>query len=109
MQKRAGVDASRDVLFKTAMEWAHWTRINPRLVRAFIDKSGDTIHWLEDKGLEFAIAQFYPGQIPWVRHYIVRGQGAELMKLLRNGCKEYGIKIITHARGREILRARTER
>lgn len=106
VQKRAGVDARCDTLFKTAMEWAHWTRINPRLVRAFIDKSGDTIRWLEDKGMEFAIAQFYPGQVPWVRHYIVRGQGAELMKLLRKGCEERGVKIITRARGRKILRGK---
>ncbi|MFH1646137.1 MAG: FAD-dependent oxidoreductase [Chloroflexota bacterium] len=106
VQKRAGVDARRDTLFKTAMEWAHWTDVNPRLVRAFIDKSGDTIRWLEEKGLEFAIAQFYPGQVPWVRHYIVRGQGAELMKLLRRGCEERGVKIITRARGRKILRGK---
>jgi fumarate reductase flavoprotein subunit len=58
VQKRAGVDARRDILFKTAMEWAHWTRINPRLIRAFIDKSGDTIRWLEEKGLDFKLAQF---------------------------------------------------
>src|SRR5512136_1768641 len=47
VQKRSGIDAPRDLLFKTAMEWAHWSKINPRLVRAFIDKSGDTIRWLE--------------------------------------------------------------
>ncbi len=106
VQKRAGVDARRDVLFKTAMEWAHWTRINPRIVRAFIDKSGDTIGWLEEKGLEFVIAQFYPGQVPWVRHYIVNGQGAQLMKVLRQGCEKYGIKILTHTRGEKILRGK---
>ncbi len=46
-----------------AMEFAHW-RINPRLVRAIIDKSGDTIRWLEEKGLEFDCIQYfhYPGQ-----------------------------------------------
>ena len=49
VQKRLGIEASRDELFKTAMEWAHWTNINPRIVRAFIDKSGDTIGWLERK------------------------------------------------------------
>ncbi|KPK96749.1 MAG: hypothetical protein AMJ95_12495, partial [Omnitrophica WOR_2 bacterium SM23_72] len=39
-QKRLDIDCSRDELFKQAMEFAHW-RINPRLVRAIIDKSGD--------------------------------------------------------------------
>jgi fumarate reductase flavoprotein subunit len=104
VQKRAGVDARTDDLFKIAMEWAHWTKINPRLMRAFIDKSGDTIRWLEEKGLEFAIAQFFPGQVPWVRHYIVKGQGAQLMKTLRNNCHDFGVKVLTHARGQKIIR-----
>ena len=104
VQKRAGVDARRDVLFKIAMEWAHWSRINPRIVRAFIDKSGDTIRWLEEKGLEFAMAQFFPGQVPWVRHYIVKGQGAQLMKTLRKNCEDLGVKVLTHTRGKKILR-----
>jgi fumarate reductase flavoprotein subunit len=104
VQKRAGVDARKDDLFKMAMEWAHWNRVNPRLVRAFIDRSGDTIGWLEEKGLEFAIAQFFPGQVPWVRHYIVNGQGAMLMKLMRKNCADLGITIHTNSRGKKIIR-----
>ena len=49
-QKRLKIDAPRDELFKMAMDYAHW-KLNARLVRAFIDKSGDTIRWLEQKGL----------------------------------------------------------
>ena len=104
VQKRMGVDARGDDLFKIAMEWAHWSRINPRLVRAFIDKSGDTIGWLEEKGLEFVLAQFFPGQVPWVRHYMVKGQGAQLMKVLRKNCEDLGVKVLTHTRGKKILR-----
>jgi fumarate reductase flavoprotein subunit len=88
------------------MEWAHWTRINPRIVRAFIDKSGDTIGRLETMGLEFTMAQFYPGQVPWVRHYIVNGQGAQLMKALRQNCESLGVKILTHIRGQKLLRGK---
>jgi fumarate reductase flavoprotein subunit len=105
VQKRQGVDARKDDLFKTAMEWAHWTRINPRLVRAFIDKSGDTIGWLEKKGLSFELIQFYPNQVPLVRHSVV-GHGAALMKCLRNSCLEAGVKIFTRTPARKILRDR---
>ena len=42
VQKRLRIDASRDVLFRMAMDYAHW-KINPRIMRAFIDKSGDTV------------------------------------------------------------------
>lgn len=104
VQKRLGVDARRDDLFKKAMEWTHWSRVDPRLVRAFIDKSGDTIRWLEEKGIEFALAQFFPGQVPWVRHYIVNGQGAQLMRVLRKNCEDLGVKILTHTRGKRIMR-----
>lgn len=104
VQKRSGVDARKDDLFKKAMEWTHWNRVNPRLVRAFIDKSGETIGWLEEKGVKFEIAQFFPGQVPWVRHYMVDGQGAKLMKIMRNNCKDLGIAIHTNTRGRNIIR-----
>jgi len=104
VQKRAGIDAGRDVLFKRAMEWSHWTKVNPRIVRAFIDKSGDTISWLEGMGIEFAITQYFPGQVPWVRHYMVNGQGAHLMRTLRLECDKRGVKVYTHMRGEKILK-----
>jgi fumarate reductase flavoprotein subunit len=104
VQKRLGVDARRDDLFKRAMEWAHWSKINPRIVRTFIDKSGDTIRWLEEKGLDFELPQFFPNQVPLVRHYMVRGQGAELMRVLRMHCEDRGVKVLTRTRGKKILR-----
>ncbi len=42
LQKRQGIDASTDSVFKMAREFSHW-KTNPRLVRALIDKSADTI------------------------------------------------------------------
>ncbi len=103
VQKRQGIDAPKDELFKIAMEWAHWTKINPRIVRAFIDKSGETIGWLEGKGLSFELIQYYPNQVPLVRHS-VKGHGNALMKTLRNNCQELGVKILTRAPGKKILR-----
>jgi fumarate reductase flavoprotein subunit len=105
VQKRLGIEASRDELFKTAMEWAHWTKINPRVVRAFIDKSGDTIGWLEKKGLSFELIQYYPNQVPLVRHS-VKGHGHALMKTLRDNCRELGVKILTRTAGKRLLRDR---
>jgi fumarate reductase flavoprotein subunit len=103
VQKRQGVDAPKDELFKIAMEWAHWTKINPRIVRAFIDKSGDTIGWLEKMGLSFELIQYFPNQVPLVRHS-VKGHGHALMKALRDSCQELGVKIVTRTPGKKILR-----
>ena len=66
-QKRLKIDAQRDELFKIAMRFAHWN-INPRIVRAYIDKSGDTIRWLEEKGVDFDVIPYYPNQCPMVYH-----------------------------------------
>jgi fumarate reductase flavoprotein subunit len=103
VQKRQGIDAPRDLLFKTAMEWAHWTKINPRIVRAFIDKSGDTIGWLEKMGLSFELIQYYPNQVPLVRHS-VKGHGNALMKTLRSNCRDRDVKILTRTPGKKLLR-----
>lgn len=103
VQKRLGIDASRDELFKVAMEWAHWTKINPRIVRAFIDKSGETIGWLESMGLSFEMIQYYPNQVPLVRHS-VKGHGNALMKALRDNCQKHGVKIFTRTPGKSLLR-----
>jgi fumarate reductase flavoprotein subunit len=102
VQKRLGIDASKDELFKTAMEWAHWTKINPRIVRAFIDKSSDTIAWLESKGLAFEMIQYYPNQVPLVRHSVI-GHGHALMKALRDSCQEQGVQILTRTEGKKLL------
>ena len=103
VQKRLGVDAPKDELFKIAMEWAHWTKINPRIVRTFIDKSGDTIGWLENMGLSFELIQYYPNQVPLVRHS-VKGHGHALMKTLRDNCEKMGVKILTLTPAKKILR-----
>ena len=49
MQRQRYVGLTPDEAFKTAMEYSHW-RANPRLVRAVIDRSADTISWLQKTG-----------------------------------------------------------
>ena len=103
VQKHFGSDARRDDFFKVAMRWSHWSKVNPRIVRAFIDKSGNTIGWLMKKGVTFTLGQFYLNQSPRIRHYIT-GRGAELMRVLARECKENGIQVMTHTAATGILR-----
>jgi fumarate reductase flavoprotein subunit len=92
-QKRAAIDARREVFFKILVEFAHW-KVNPRLVRAFIDKSADTIRWLEEKGLFFDVFPMYPNQIAtW--HQARGNRGAEMMKVLAEQCRNSGVKVLT--------------
>ena len=81
-QKRLLIDAKRDSLLKTALEYAHY-KVDPRILRAFINRSGDTVRWIEEKGLTINhVAPFYPNQVPLVWH-IIEGHGATLVSFLR--------------------------
>jgi fumarate reductase flavoprotein subunit len=78
-QKRMKIDVPRDFAFKLAMGYAHW-KTDPRIVRAFIDKSGDTVRWLEEKGIEFEyMPDYYPDQVPRA-FQIMRGGGAAMIR-----------------------------
>ena len=47
-QKRANAKISRDAIFKETMAFHHYDRVNGRVIRAFIDKTGDTLTWSLD-------------------------------------------------------------
>ncbi|MBW2065116.1 MAG: FAD-dependent oxidoreductase [Deltaproteobacteria bacterium] len=101
-QRRLLIDANRDHLYKVALDYAHY-KIDTRVLRAFINKSGDTVRWIEEKGMKFnRIAPFYPNQVPLVWH-IVEGHGATLIKIFERECKERGIPILRKTRAKRIL------
>jgi fumarate reductase flavoprotein subunit len=105
VQKRLGVVCTKDDIFKKAMDYAHW-RINPRLIRTLINKSGDTIRWLEEKGVEFEnIAPIYPNDTPSTFH-VVRGPGktgAAVIRALLKNCRDMNVEILFQHRGRKLL------
>jgi fumarate reductase flavoprotein subunit len=105
VQIRRRIDADPDYLYKKAMDWAHGRGIEPRILRAFLNKSGDTIRWLEDKGLEFDLLQFYPGQEPPVQHN-PKGQGARLIQVLARECRDKGVEIWLNSGVKKIKRER---
>jgi fumarate reductase flavoprotein subunit len=101
-QKRMRIDARRDEIFRMAMDYAHW-RLNARIVRAFVNKSGDTVRWLEDKGLYFDwIPSYFPGQrIPtW---HCLKNRGAELIEILVRECKDKGVRILKEMGAKRLL------
>ena len=104
VQKRMKIDAERDKLFTIAMSYSHW-KVNPKIVRAFVDKSGDTIRWLEEKGLKFEdILHYYPNQVPRVFH-VPEGRGAGLVKFLVRKCEEMGVLLLYETAAKGVLRS----
>lgn len=102
VQKRAWFESSKDEIFNVHMDWTHWT-VDPKIVRAFIDKSGDTVRWLEEMGQGFQLMPMYPNQSPLIRHAL-KGRGVELCKLLRRNAEDRGAVLLTRTRATKILR-----
>ena len=102
VQKRLRIDVSKDECFKIAMNYSHW-KINPRIVRAFIDKSGDTIKWLEDRGLKIErIFPAFPNQKHLVWH-VPEKWGAGLIDLMLKHCDEHHVQVFYKIAAKKIL------
>ena len=97
VQERLGIKVSRDELFKSAMSWTHW-RTDPRIIRAFIDKSGDTIGWLEEKGLRFHPLLFNPV------YHVPEGEGTGMIKVMRKSAEDLGVEILLLTPAKSISR-----
>jgi len=100
VQKRADINAGRDEYFRIAMRWAHWSRIDPRIVRAYINKTGDTIRWLEEKGVEFEEIRPYRG----VTTHNAVGGNKRIYKILAGNCADLGVKLLLDTSAKRILR-----
>ncbi|MFH1032192.1 MAG: FAD-dependent oxidoreductase [Chloroflexota bacterium] len=100
-QKRRMIDAPKDTLFQLGMDFHHWT-INPRILRAYIDISGDTIRWLEEKGVNF---EYIPVMNPkYAIRTFHRILGATVLKPLMKDCERMGVKVICDCAVNKILR-----
>ena len=102
LQQRMRIDAPSDLFFKLAMDYAH-QRADPLVVRAFIDKSGDTVRWLEGKGLEFDwVHHLIPNQGPRTWHCL-RGHGKRLTRVLERECERLGVQVVRGARAEHLM------
>ena len=101
VQRRMRIDTRRDVCFKLAMDYSH-NKIDPKIFRAFVNKSGDTVRWLEEQGLKiFDVPFFYPGQVVRTWH-CAKGGGTAFITVLAKSCKTLGVRIVTQARVRRL-------
>ncbi len=101
LQKERGINITTDEAFLAHMDYTHWLA-NPRLVRVIIDKSADTIKWLDQKGVEFIEpAVLYPGAPPtW---HTIEGLGASIIKALKKTAKEHNVRILYRTTAKELI------
>ncbi|MBA7564974.1 Thiamine thiazole synthase [subsurface metagenome] len=102
MQRERYIDYSRDEAFKNIMEYSHW-RANARLVRAFVNESGETIAWMQKQGVEFIDAGINMPHAPRTYHP-VKDKGEAVVKALATSAKEKGVDIRPATPVKKILR-----
>ena len=91
MQLQRNIRVTKDEAFKDIMEYTHW-KANGPLVRTFVDRSSDTVDWLEEMGVEFIEpSSFWPGA-PRTWH-LFKGRGAAVIKVFLEKAAAKGLKI----------------
>jgi fumarate reductase flavoprotein subunit len=101
-QRSLYITYSRDEAFRNIMEFSHW-RANPRLVRAVVNESAETIAWLMKYGVEFRSETINMPYAPQT-YNPVKGQGAAIIKALVAAGKERGVQFEPGVTVKRILR-----
>ena len=102
VQRRLKIDARKEELFNTTMSYGHW-QIDPMIIKALVDRSGDTVRWLEEMGIVFSdVPHCYFNQFPRIYH-IPEGHGRALTRALTKRCVDFGVKILYNTRATRVL------
>lgn len=101
MQRNWNYGLTKDEAFQKIMNYGHW-RGNAKMVRAFVDKSADTIDWMIKNGVKFEkLFSNYPnGLYTW---HIYEGRGAGWINLFQKKYKEAGQTLLTNTWGEELI------
>ena len=113
-QKKAGYKVTTDEVFLDEMETAKG-KINPILIRNFINKSLEMYQWLEDKGLKFehlaAMGSALPGPGSGLPMHMFKAKldkdmaiGRRLIETLVKECQNKGVQILCDTPARKILK-----
>jgi len=102
MQRESYITYSRDEAFKNIIEYSHW-RANPRLVRAIVNESAETISWLQQQGVKFTEVTINMVNAPRTYH-IIKGEGVALIKALVARAKEKRVDLVMSAPVKSLLK-----
>lgn len=108
-QKSVVTKAGQDEFFRKAMDWSH-CRSDGRLLRTLIKKSGDTIRWLGEKGMQFNDYK-YPSQEepPFAFGFGPGNSGVVFVNTLIKLCEDLGVQILLNTRAKKLLTDRDGR
>jgi fumarate reductase flavoprotein subunit len=103
--RKAMVHTDKDEIFRNAVRWHHYSQINPKIIRAYINQSGDTIEWILDKGIEMHVdtttRMNYNQDPTW--HCVNNGSMALVMGKLMDEAMDMGMKAFFETEATEII------
>lgn len=105
-QRDAGQVIERDAVFKELMEYHHYDRVNPHILRAWIDRCGKTIDWVEDRGKTpymFGDMHLMRSHMPRV-HDAPVGTFTRVTRALTECIRQAGGEVITNIRATGLER-----
>lgn len=109
-QQRQMVNLKKEDVFRRFMDYARW-QVDARLVHDYIWKSGDTINWLEDMGVQFiAMKNFPESEQTW--HVVVPEGGGRpgprcasaMNKVLYERALDLGVQFYLETPAYELLK-----
>ena len=104
LQKEMMCDLTKEKAFEIMMDYTHWN-VDARLVHDYFWKSGSTIDWLQDMGVQFHhIGPYYAGGYP-TAHYVLPEGGGEpgpraasaMIKVMFKRAQELGVQFCFEA------------
>ena len=98
--KEAGVEFHAEDVYKHAMSFHHGDWINPRVLRAYIDRSADNLDWLRSKGIQY---EYNPMMGNGLVGAGAPGSYARVLDTLREEFVNRGGIILTNTPATELL------
>lgn len=115
LQRMRNIGLTREQAFKVFMEYTHW-RVDARLVSAYINKSADTIDWLEDMGVVWGAVESYVRGSYQTHHQVTPPNGrpgtpmaaGTMVKCMTDRAKQLGVQFYFRQPARGLLKERGE-
>lgn len=115
LQKKYMIGLTKEEAFQKFMDYTHW-RVDARLVRDYIEKSPDTIEWLEKMGVEFSLPTrfFRDGDFTW--HLVSpgnptagsAGKSKRIVECLKKRADSLGVRFLFETTGKKLIRENGE-
>jgi fumarate reductase flavoprotein subunit len=111
LQRMKNITLTREEAFKIFMDYTHW-RVDARLVSNYINKSADTLDWLEKMGVVWGgVESYVRGSYP-THHQVLPPGGksgvpmsaSAMFKVLTDTANDLGVKFILKTAAKKLIK-----